>query len=115
MSKRIAVRAVFALIVFAALTLAITSRPKRLVDFDQWLYLTIAYDLTRHGVFSNGGLDDVDSTSAVPPPGMFFSPLYPALVAAVMKLDPRFDAAVTCSVEADHKKRDPARSTLHQC
>jgi hypothetical protein len=113
MSKRIGVRAVFALIVFAALALTLTSRPKRLIDFDQWHYLTIAYDLTRHGVFSNGGLDDVDSTGALPPPGMFFAPLYPVFVAAVMRLDARFAAAVTCSVEANHQKRDPAACEVY--
>jgi 4-amino-4-deoxy-L-arabinose transferase-like glycosyltransferase len=39
---------------------------------------------------------------------MFFGPVYPALVAAVMKLDPRFAAAVRCSVEANRGHRDIA-------
>ena len=63
------------------------SRPeKRLNDFDQSFYLTIAYDLEHHGVFSNGPFAKVDSTVARPPPGMFFGPLYPTLVLAAMKL-----------------------------
>jgi hypothetical protein len=103
----IGARIILAILVFAALALAILSRPdKRLIDFDQSLYLTIAYDLHRHHVFSNGVFDDVDSTTAAPPPGMFFSPLYPWLVAGTMKLDPRFAAAVTCTIEANEKKRD---------
>src|SRR5262249_10490384 len=64
--------------------------------------------LDRHGVFSNGIFDSVDSTKEVPPPGMFFAPLYPALALAVMKLDPRFERAVICSVEVNHGARDGA-------
>ncbi|MFL5061533.1 MAG: hypothetical protein ACJ8DQ_15705 [Xanthobacteraceae bacterium] len=100
-------RVTFATFVFAALALAILSRPdKRLIDFDQSFYLTIAYDLDRHHVFSNGVFDDVDSTTAPPPPGMFFSPLYPWLLVGAMKVDPRFAAAVTCTIEANEKQRD---------
>ena len=98
-------RIVFALAVAIVVALAIAARPaKRMVDFDQSFYLTIAYDLDRHGVFSNGVFDSVDSTVAAPPPGMFFAPLYPVLIAAAMKVDARFARAVACTVEADHKK-----------
>jgi hypothetical protein len=104
---RLGARVFFAVLVFAALALAILSRPdKRLIDFDQSFYLTIAYDLDRHHVFSNGVFDGVDSTTTPPPPGMFFSPLYPWLLVAVMNVDPRFAAAVACTVEANEKKRD---------
>lgn len=100
-------RALVFIAAFAALAAAILARPdKRLNDFDQSFYLTIAYDLTRHGVFSNGIFDDVDSTTAKPSAGMFFGPGYPALVAGVMALSPRFDAAVVCNVQANHGKRD---------
>ena len=110
----IAARVVFAVAVFAVLVVAITSRPaKRLLDFDQSFYLTIAYDLDRHGVFSNGVFDDVDSTASRPPPGMFFSPLYPWLVFGVMQLDSRFASAVTCAIEANHKKRDLATCEIY--
>ena len=107
----------FAILLFAALALAIMSQPaKRMMDFDQSFYLTIAYDLARHGVFSNGPFDAVDSTRAAPPPGMFFAPLYPSLVAGVMRLDTRFAAAVACSVTitADAIRRR-ARSMRHRC
>ncbi len=106
-NSRPALRALVWLAAFAALAAAILSRPdKRLNDFDQSFYLTIAYDLTRHGVFSNGIFDEVDSTAAKPPPGMFFGPLYPALVAGLMAASPRFNAAVVCNVQANHGKRD---------
>ena len=77
-----------------------------MIDFDQSFYLTIAYDIDRHGVFSNGVFDDVNSTAGVPPPGMFIAPLYPWLVLAATKIDPRFAKAMTCSVEALNEKRD---------
>src|SRR5262245_14826424 len=105
MSRRF-VRLGFFVLVFAALALAITSRPKRMVDFDQTFYLTVAYDIVHHHVFSNGIFDDVDSTAAAPPAGTFFSPVYPWLVAAAMTLDPRFARAVDCTIEANEKKRD---------
>src|SRR5499426_621494 len=98
---------VFAVGVAAVVALAIAARPaKRMVDFDQSFYLTVAYDLDRHGVFCNGVFDSADSTVTAPPPGMFFAPLYPALIFAAMQADPRFARAVACTVEADHKKRD---------
>src|SRR4051794_9744301 len=100
-------RVLFVLLVFTALATAILLRPaKWLSDFDQSFYLTIAYDVVHHGVFSNGIFDKIDSTREVPPPGRFFGPVYPALVVAAMKVDPRFARAVDCSVEANHNARD---------
>jgi len=100
-------RIAFVLLIFASLATAILLRPgKWLSHFDQSFYLTIAYDITHHGVFSNGVFDQVDSTRSAPPSGRFFGPVYPALVVAAMKLDPRFARAVDCSVEANHNARD---------
>jgi hypothetical protein len=94
------------LIAFVVFAIAITTRgPKWLNDFDQAFYITIAHDLNRHGVFSNGRLDAVDSTVNTPPPGMFFGPLYPALISAVMKLDSRFAESINCAVENNEGKR----------
>lgn len=102
----IGARIVFGLLVFAVLAAAILTRPpKGLSDFDQAYYLAVAYDLNHHGVFSNGVIDDVDSTVAVPPPGMFFGPLYPWLIVGVTKIDSRFAKTVDCGVEAHHGKR----------
>src|SRR6476620_3951196 len=95
-------RIVFGLLVFAVLATAILSRPaKWLGDFDQSFYLTIAYDLNHHGVFSNGVFDKVNSTVAVPSPGIFFGPIYPWLIVAATKIDDRFSQAVDCSVQAN--------------
>ncbi len=99
-TTRIGAKIAFAVLVFGILAVAIVSRPgKWLSDFDQSFYLTIAYDLDRHGTFSNGVFDTVDSSRAVPPPGMFFGPGYPLVVLAAMKADARFAEAVACIVE----------------
>ena len=100
----------FGCFAFAVLAFMILQSPAwKLRDFDQIFYVTVAYDLDKHGVFSNGifAAGD-DSTIARPPPGMFFGPVYPALVFVAMKIDPRFAAAVRCSVEADRGYRDEA-------
>jgi len=92
---------------FVVLATAIIIRPsKTLSDFDQSFYLTIAYDLEHHGVFSNGVFDNVDSTREVPPPGMFFVPGYPLVVLAAMKLNARFAKAVECTVTAVNQGRE---------
>jgi hypothetical protein len=113
-TTRIPARIILAIAAFTVLAISIISQPpKRLSDFDQSFYLTIAYDLDRHGVFSNGIFDTTDSTQATPPPGMFFVPAYPVLVLAAMKLDHRFAEAVTCSVESNHGYRDEATCEVY--
>ncbi|MEA2926182.1 MAG: hypothetical protein QOD25_3304, partial [Alphaproteobacteria bacterium] len=105
------VRIVFGLLVFAVIATAILSRPaKWLSDFDQSFYLTIAYDLNHHGVFSNGVFDKVDSTATAPPPGIFFGPVYPWLIVAATKIDSRFADALDCSVRDTNDARDS-----HEC
>ncbi len=107
-------RIVFALLVFSALVAAIVTRPpKGLGDFDQAFYLSVAYDLDHHGVFSNGIIDDVDGTAATPSPGMFFGPLYPWLIVATTKIDGRFARAVDCGVEAYYGKRSDTECEIY--
>ncbi len=107
--RRIGRRVILLLIAFLVLAAALASRPARpLMDFDQPFYVTIAYDLDRHGVFSNGIFDGTDDAVTAPAPGMFFGPVYPLLVLAAMKIDHRFADAVHCAVEADHGHGDPA-------
>ena len=105
--RNIGGRIAFGILIFAALAAAILARPEKwLSDFDQAFYLSIAYDLNHHGVFSNGVFDDTDSTKERPAPGLFFAPLYPALVTAVTWIDPRFRRAADCVIEAVHNARD---------
>src|SRR3954452_17975760 len=92
---------------FVVLATAITTRlPKTLSDFDQSFYLTIAYDMDRYGVFSNGVFDTTDTTHIAPVPVMFFVPGYPVLVYVVIKIDERFAKAAACSVEANYNQKD---------
>jgi 4-amino-4-deoxy-L-arabinose transferase-like glycosyltransferase len=107
--RRVGRGVILVLAAFLVLAAALLSRPpKQLMDFDQPFYVTIAYDLDRHGVFSNGIFDGTDDAVTAPAPGMFFGPVYPLLVLAAMKIDHRFADAVHCAVEADHGHGDPA-------
>jgi hypothetical protein len=107
--RRIGRWALLWLAAFLVLAASIVSRPARsLMDFDQPFYITIAFDLDRYGVFSNGIFSGVDSVVEPPAAGMFFGPVYPVLVLAAMKIDHRFAAAVQCNVEADRSHGDSA-------
>jgi hypothetical protein len=102
-----AIKAVTIFVTFVVLGLSILSRPDwKLRDFDQVFYVTIAYDLDRWGVFSDGIFDPVDSSVEPARPGMFFGPLFPAAIFTVMKLDDQFAAAVRCSVDSNRGHRD---------
>jgi 4-amino-4-deoxy-L-arabinose transferase-like glycosyltransferase len=107
-------RIVLAAVAFVVLAISITTRPpKWLNDFDQSFYLTIAYDIDRYGVFSNGIFDKTDSTRTAPAPGMFFGPGYPLLVLAAMKIDWRFAKAVECSVDVNHNRREGSECEVY--
>ena len=57
------------IVAFAILSGLVLSKPARnLQDFDQVFYATLAYDLDRYGVFSNGPFSGVDGTVTPPPP-----------------------------------------------
>jgi hypothetical protein len=95
--------------------LSILSRPDwKLRDFDQVFYVTIAYDLDRYGIFSDGIFDPVDSSVQPAQPGMFFGPVFPVMVLAVMKLDHRFAEAVRCSVDSNRGHRDESTCQAYE-
>src|ERR1700692_2539461 len=101
--RRVGRGGILVLAAFLVLAAALLSRPaKQLMDFYQRLSATIAYDLDRHGVFSNGIFDGTDDAVTAPVPGMFFGPVYPLLVLAAMKIDHRFPDADPCAVAAAH-------------
>lgn len=100
---------------FLVLGLSILSRPDwKLRDFDQVFYVTIAYDLDRYGVFSDGIFDPVDSSVQPAQPGMFFGPVFPAMILAVMNLDQRFAEAVRCSVDSNRGHRDESTCEAYE-
>jgi hypothetical protein len=95
--------------------LSILTRPDwKLRDFDQVFYVTIAYDLDRYGTFSDGIFDPVDSSVQPARPGMFFGPVFPAMVFAVMRLDHRFAEAVHCSVDSNRGHRDESTCEAYE-
>ena len=92
---RVLPRMLLAVAAFAMLVVAITRQPAwKLIDFDQSFYTTIAYDLDRYRIFSNGVFDKTDSTRDVPHPGMFFARQRPGkergrYVSALSGVEPR--------------------------
>ena len=72
--------------------------PRQLSYSDQSFYVTIAWDILNHRVYSDGIFDGVDSARAVPPPGMFVAPVYPLLVALVMRYDKSLAENAGCLV-----------------
>ncbi len=112
--SQIGSRIVFALTVFLVLAAAILTRPpKPLDEFDQPFYLTVAYDLIHHGVFSNGFINLGNAAGVTPSPGMFFGPLYPSLIAGVTEIDARFAKTVDCGAETYRAKRSATECDVY--
>ena len=110
-----AIKLAVVLVSLVSIGLSVLSRPDwKLRDFDQVFYVTIAYDLNRYGVFSDGIFDPVDSSVQPAQPGMFFGPVFPAIVLAVMKIDPRFADAVRCSVDSNRGHRDESACEAYE-
>jgi hypothetical protein len=110
---RIVGRAIFALAIFAVLAVAILTRPqKTLTEFDQPQYFTVASDVMHYGVFSNGWFAD-NGPAGAPKPGMFYGPLYPWMIVALAKADPRFATAVDCGADMWRGKRPYGSCEVH--
>ena len=73
-------------------------RPGTLRDYDQPLYLSIAYDLATTGEYTNGrrvmGMQAEEA--AAPERGAYTAPLYPVFLAALIRLDPAFAQSAQC-------------------
>jgi 4-amino-4-deoxy-L-arabinose transferase-like glycosyltransferase len=67
--------------------------------FDQAFYIGIAHDLRLSGTFTNGFTYEPNRVDQPATPGMRFTPLYPALVAAAAAIDPRFNRGMACLVQ----------------
>jgi 4-amino-4-deoxy-L-arabinose transferase-like glycosyltransferase len=77
-----------------------------LSSYDQRFYLGIAYDLRHFGRFTDGFSYAGGGPDTARPPGMRFTPLYPAFLAATARFDPALREAIGC-VERS-AGRDPA-------
>ena len=74
------------------------TRVQPLASYDQGFYLGIAYDLLHHGRFTDGYRFAGGDAGTVRPAGMRFTPLYPALLAAVASADPGLRRNLDCVV-----------------
>lgn len=93
-------RLVVAMLISLACLLITSSllRPGTLRDYDQPLYLSIAYDLATTGDYTNGrrvmGMQAEEAAAAER--GAYTAPLYPAFLAALIRLDPGFASSAAC-------------------
>ncbi len=92
------------LLVLGALWPSDQVRP--LSTFDQPFYLGIAHDLRHTGRFTDGVMFAEPGPDGARPSGMRFAPLYPALLAAVARIDPGLRRGIDCQVRT--RGRDPA-------
>ena len=110
--QRTWVRIIAAPLLLALLVIGVQAfrKPLRDVFRDEFYYLTIARDLSLHGVFTNGtykrgpfsrqpGPEHFgDESPAWAKPGRFFAPAYPMLVHIVQSLDAGLAVSVRCHV-----------------
>lgn len=68
-------------------------------QFDDAFYLGVAYDIRHEGVFTNGFAFDDGGSGQTRQPGMFFAPIYPALLSVVGALDTNFGRTMDCVAE----------------
>lgn len=64
---------------------------------DAGVYVSIAHDLYATGVYTDGRFPFANPGK----PGMFFAPLYPALLSGVIAIDDRFRETVECGLAQD--------------
>lgn len=89
--------AVFCLFSVVILFILLTSfKPAERIGADELRYIKYAVSMHKHGVF---GLFESRDTDEPPEYGRANVPLYPALIAGVMKIDDAFAESMTCVVE----------------
>ena len=108
--KRILLIVIGWICVFAFFANTLLSRDtKPLLDYDQAFYHSIAFDLHRHNVYSNGVWMPPGNEGRPPAPGMMYMPLYPLMIWGSMQIDKRFAAAIAC-VNQLRQDRSPQSS-----
>lgn len=70
---------------------------------DSYGYVSAAKELIDTGIFTDGGFKDRAAIKGPEGQGMFFAPLYPALLAAVGSLDPVFYKSMECRLKDGHQ------------
>ena len=78
---------------FLLIGAAVLIKGPRLPDSDEFVYLAIAHDLNRSGIFTDGTFS-LDRTQATP--GRFFSPAYPILLHLLSLFESRLAQKIAC-------------------
>ena len=86
--------------------------PGHLWNYDEPVYLSIAYDILHFGRFTDGSAWGTPSVDPARPPGMVRTPLYPLFLAATAALDPVFNKTLSCHVEHAASLACPQRAPL---
>ena len=66
---------------------------------DEVTYMSLALPLYDTGVYQDGNFKNTNGRKGANGEGMFFAPLYPAFLTALIHLSPSFEKTVRCSVE----------------
>ena len=98
--------------------------PIKAPEADEFYYLTIARDLSLHGVVTDGPykralpdlpkdvLSTADERPEASPPGRFFGPTYPILIYVLSLADPQLRDAIRCHVKAFGQRGDHCPNTF---
>lgn len=105
--SRIAAPLAAALIVILA---QVAWKGEKIPEADEFFYLTIADDLNRHGVFTDGPSARDGGAAA---PGRLGAPTYPLLVHLVSQADPALEEAVACHVADQQATRRTCGGSFH--
>lgn len=70
---------------------------------DTYAYASVAKELADTGVFTDGGFKDRAAIKGPEGQGMFFAPLYPALLAVVGLFDPHLYKTMACRIKENHQ------------
>ncbi|MHA1114493.1 MAG: hypothetical protein ACTSRY_08330, partial [Alphaproteobacteria bacterium] len=84
-----------------------TANGTRYPVLDELTYISVAKDIHLHGIFGDGNLANREAVRDGPIPGRFFAPLYPGLIAALMRVDPGFADEVLCVFAAYERGTSP--------
>lgn len=79
----------------------------KVANGDTYNYLSIAKELYDKGIFTDGGFRNASVVQGPNEEGMFFAPLYPAFITAVMYIDPTFKNTVTCHMSSEQRESCP--------
>lgn len=115
LATRTGIQAVLATLIISgwlAILWYLAPPPLKLMDFDQPVYLSIAYDLVHLGRFTDGTEWGTPRANPARPPGMARTPLYPAFLSATALLDPEFNRSLNCFVEHSAAPACPQQAPL---